>query len=95
VGFGDHSLQGGVLETVALPVVGQTGAPHTCVAVWWPAVKSSWQVSAGPADCLAGIAQCRKPSNNGWPQPGAQGTPTETSPERSGMLAAADLGTDL
>lgn len=56
MGFGDHSLQGGVLETVPLPVAGQTGALHTCVAGWWPAVKSSWQVSAGPADWLAGIA---------------------------------------
>lgn len=46
---------------------------------------------------LAGCdsSQCRKPSNNGWLRPGARGTPTETSPECSGMLAVADLRTDL
>lgn len=55
-GFGDHSLQGGVLETAALPVAGQTGALHTCVAGWWPAGRSSWPVSADAADWLAGMA---------------------------------------
>lgn len=42
-----------------------------------------------------GTSWCRKPSNNGWLQPGAGGTPTETSPECFGLFSVVDLSTDL
>lgn len=41
VGFGDHSLKTGVLETVLLLVAGADWRPPHLCAGWWPTMRSS------------------------------------------------------
>ena len=73
---------------------GRLAPPHLCGGV---VVSCEVLLTSLCRTCrlAGGTSWCRKPSNNGWLQPGAGGTPTETSPECFGLLGVVDLSTDL
>lgn len=94
-GFGDHSLpRWSPRDCSAARGGADWRPPHLCGGV----VSSceALLTSLCRACRLAGGTNCcRKPSNNGWLQSGAGGTPTETSPECLRLLGVVDLSTDL